>query len=110
MSANDKRIHPEVAPSGTGCVECLQAGGWWLHLRRCAECGHIGCCDNSPHQHATWHFHETGHAVIRPGARACVGACSRIACALMPPNPNEFTAARRGAPGRAIHGDVRVLT
>lgn len=65
MSSNDKRIHPEVAPSGTGCVECLQAGGWWLHLRRCAECGHIGCCDNSPHQHATRHFHETGHAVIR---------------------------------------------
>ena len=23
-----------VAPSGTGCVECDAAGGWWVHLRR----------------------------------------------------------------------------
>ena len=41
-------LDPEVPPSGTGCVECLESGGWWLHLRRCTECGHIGCCDNSP--------------------------------------------------------------
>ena len=20
-------------------------GSWWLHLRRCAECGHSGCCE-----------------------------------------------------------------
>lgn len=57
-------IDPAVAPSGTGCVECLQAGLWWFHLRRCATCGHIGCCDTSPHQHATAHFHATGHPVI----------------------------------------------
>jgi hypothetical protein len=54
-----------VAPSGTGCVECLAAGGWWLHLRRCAQCGHIGCCDTSPSQHATAHHAETGHPLIR---------------------------------------------
>jgi len=53
-----------TAPSTTGCVECLQAGGWWLHLRRCVECGHIGCCDSSPSQHATAHFHSTGHPVM----------------------------------------------
>ncbi|MFL6152841.1 MAG: UBP-type zinc finger domain-containing protein [Ornithinibacter sp.] len=53
-----------VLPSGTGCVECEAAGGWWLHLRRCATCGHIGCCDSSPAQHATAHFHGTGHPVI----------------------------------------------
>src|SRR5207249_10874412 len=41
-----------IPPSGTGCVECLAEGGWWFHLRRCAECGHIGCCDSSPSQHA----------------------------------------------------------
>ena len=29
-------IDPTVPPSGTGCVECEAAGGWWLHLRRCA--------------------------------------------------------------------------
>ncbi len=56
---------PEVPPSGTGCVECLESGGWWLHLRRCAECGHIGCCDNSPSQHATGHANSSGHPVIR---------------------------------------------
>jgi hypothetical protein len=58
-------IQPEVAPSGTGCVECLAAGGWWLHLRRCAACGHIGCCDTSPSQHATAHYKSTGHPVIQ---------------------------------------------
>ena len=41
-------IDPEVAPSGPGCEECDEAGGWWVHLRRCAQCGHIGCCDTSP--------------------------------------------------------------
>jgi hypothetical protein len=60
-------INPDVAPSGAGCADCLAgaAPGWWLHLRRCADCGHIGCCDNSPAQHATAHSRETGHAVIR---------------------------------------------
>ena len=60
-------IDPNVAPSGTGCVECLAGGepGWWVHLRRCTACGHIGCCDTSPAQHATAHFRATGHPVIR---------------------------------------------
>ena len=58
-------IQPDVPPSGTGCKECLETGGWWVHLRRCAECGHIGCCDMSPSQHAARHFHTTGHPIIR---------------------------------------------
>ncbi|GAA1902395.1 UBP-type zinc finger domain-containing protein [Arthrobacter gandavensis] len=58
-------IDPGVPPSGTGCVECQEQEGWWFHLRRCAECGHIGCCDNSPGQHATAHEQATGHPVIR---------------------------------------------
>ncbi len=53
-----------AAPSGTGCQECLASGGWWFHLRRCAQCGHIGCCDSSPSQHATRHYQETGHPII----------------------------------------------
>jgi hypothetical protein len=57
-------IDPKVPPSGTGCVECLADGGWWLHLRRCAECGHIGCCDSSPMQHARKHFHSAKHPII----------------------------------------------
>ena len=63
-NAGGRRINPAVKPSGDGCVECLASGGWWLHLRRCAECGHIGCCDTSPNQHATKHFHSSGHPVI----------------------------------------------
>jgi hypothetical protein len=35
-----------------------------LHLRRCAECGHIGCCDSSPSQHASKHHAATGHPII----------------------------------------------
>jgi hypothetical protein len=58
-------INPDVAPSGTGCAECDAAGGWWFHLRRCTQCGHIGCCDSSPSQHASVHAKETGHPVIR---------------------------------------------
>jgi len=55
----------DVAPSGTGCVECILIGSRWVHLRRCTECGHVGCCDNSPNRHATAHFHETGHPLIQ---------------------------------------------
>ena len=58
-------IDPEVPPSGPGCVECDEAGGWWVHLRRCAVCGHIGCCDSSLGRHATAHFRETGHRYMR---------------------------------------------
>lgn len=58
-------IEPSVPPSGTGCAECEASGGWWFHLRRCAECGHIGCCDTSPSQHATAHVRATDHAIIR---------------------------------------------
>ncbi|MWV51094.1 hypothetical protein GRS96_17630 [Rathayibacter sp. VKM Ac-2803] len=58
-------IHPEVPPSGTGCVECEQEQLWWVHLRRCAACGHIGCCDDSLAKHATSHARATGHPIIR---------------------------------------------
>jgi hypothetical protein len=58
-------IDETVPPSGPGCVECTDAGAWWVHLRRCAQCGHIGCCDSSPGQHATAHFRESGHAVVQ---------------------------------------------
>lgn len=58
-------IDATAKPSGTGCLECLAEHGWWLHLRRCAQCGHIGCCDNSPKRHATAHFRTTGHPIIR---------------------------------------------
>jgi Na+/H+ antiporter len=48
-----------------GCEECLRDGTEWVHLRLCMECGHVGCCDSSVKKHATAHFHETGHPVMR---------------------------------------------
>jgi hypothetical protein len=58
-------IDPDVPPSGSGCVECLASGGWWFHLRRCAQCGHIGCCDSSPSQHASHHATAARHPVVQ---------------------------------------------
>jgi hypothetical protein len=51
--------------SDDGCVECLQIGGIWVHLRRCASCGHVGCCDSSPNRHATAHAHDTDHPLVQ---------------------------------------------
>jgi uncharacterized UBP type Zn finger protein len=48
-----------------GCEECLASGDEWVHLRLCLECGHVGCCDDSPNRHATKHFHKTHHPVMR---------------------------------------------
>ncbi|TFV59150.1 hypothetical protein E4P42_09330 [Mycobacterium sp. PS03-16] len=48
------------------CQGCADLGEHtWAHLRMCLTCGHVGCCDSSPHQHATEHFHRTGHPVMR---------------------------------------------
>jgi hypothetical protein len=60
----ESQINPSTPPSGTGCAECLAADGWWFHLRRCATCGHIGCCDSSPSQHARAHAAKDGHPLI----------------------------------------------
>ena len=57
-------IRPDEPPSGNGCLECEATGQWWLHLRRCAQCGHVGCCDSSPNQHAREHFNATNHPII----------------------------------------------
>jgi len=66
MAEHNDEIVECAKPGGTGCVGCLESGGWWLHLRRCAACGHIpiGCCDSSPNQHARKHFRHRKHAVI----------------------------------------------
>jgi uncharacterized UBP type Zn finger protein len=55
----------DVPPSDDGCHECLQAGGRWVHLRMCQECGHVGCCDSSPSRHASAHVRATEHPVVR---------------------------------------------
>ena len=55
----------DVKPRTAGCVECLEIGQGWVHLRMCMECGHVGCCDSSIGKHATKHFHKTKHAIMR---------------------------------------------
>jgi uncharacterized UBP type Zn finger protein len=55
----------ELPASVEGCEECLRSGGVWLHLRICLECGHVGCCDDSPGRHATSHAHAAEHPLIR---------------------------------------------
>ena len=58
-------IVPNVEPSSEGCEDCLRIGGRWMHLRRCALCGHVGCCDSSPMRHASAHFHAMGHPIVQ---------------------------------------------
>jgi uncharacterized UBP type Zn finger protein len=49
----------------TYCEECVKTGQHWVHLRLCLTCGHVGCCDSSPNRHASGHYHETGHPLVR---------------------------------------------
>ncbi|HVT75837.1 MAG TPA: hypothetical protein VHD87_02320 [Acidimicrobiales bacterium] len=34
----------DVSSSNTGCDECLERGGQWVHLCMCMTCGHVGRC------------------------------------------------------------------
>ncbi len=55
-----------------GCEDCLRTGDPWLHLRICLDCGHVGCCDDSPNRHASAHAASSDHPIIRslePGER-----------------------------------------
>ncbi|WP_240690872.1 MULTISPECIES: Na+/H+ antiporter [unclassified Amycolatopsis] len=57
---------PDKEPSTRdSCAECVEAGMTWVHLRMCLKCGHVACCDSSPGKHASQHFHETLHPVMR---------------------------------------------
>lgn len=47
------------------CEDCVKTGDSWVHLRMCLECGHVGCCDSSKNKHATKHFHQTRHPLVR---------------------------------------------
>jgi Zn-finger in ubiquitin-hydrolases and other protein len=59
----------DVTPSAEGCEDCLRIGSWWVHLRLCRSCGHMGCCDQSPNRHATAHFHASGHPIVQSAER-----------------------------------------
>ena len=59
------QIAADVTPSADGCEECLASDDTWVHLRLCLTCGHVGCCDSSRNRHATRHFHDTEHPLVR---------------------------------------------
>jgi uncharacterized UBP type Zn finger protein len=47
------------------CEDCVKTGDSWVHLRLCLQCGHVGCCDSSKNKHATRHYRESRHPLIR---------------------------------------------
>jgi len=55
----------DVTPQTDGCEECLAAGSWWVHLRLCLSCGHVGCCDSSPNKHASKHSALADHPIVQ---------------------------------------------
>lgn len=64
--------HLEAAPRDVDsavegeCEDCVRDGFTaWVHLRKCLTCGHVACCDSSPRRHASAHFAEAGHPVMR---------------------------------------------
>jgi uncharacterized UBP type Zn finger protein len=61
---NQVRI-TELPAAVDGCEDCLKTGDPWLHLRICLECGHVGCCDDSPNRHARVHAASSRHPIIR---------------------------------------------
>jgi Zn-finger in ubiquitin-hydrolases and other protein len=100
-------VLPDDVP---GCEECLALGEPWLHLRICLECGHVGCCDESTHRHATAHANTTGHPVIRslePGEQWAWCYIDRVAMlvphvtgsTLIPPSPLDAWAQIGTGPG-----------
>jgi uncharacterized UBP type Zn finger protein len=61
----DHVLITELPERVEGCADCLLTGDPWLHLRICLECGHVGCCDDSPNRHASAHARSTMHPIIR---------------------------------------------
>ncbi|MER5480462.1 UBP-type zinc finger domain-containing protein [Streptomyces sp. NPDC002734] len=61
----DSLPRPEPAPRSDTCEGCVAAGTHPVQLRLCLECGNVACCDSSPLKHASAHFEETGHPVMR---------------------------------------------
>ncbi|MFL6141153.1 MAG: UBP-type zinc finger domain-containing protein [Labedaea sp.] len=56
------------------CEECLACGADGVILRICASCGHVGCAEGSPSDHASEHYAETDHPI------AAVIGSERVSC------------------------------
>lgn len=60
------QIHDVPTPEELECPQCLREGNrYWVQLRQCLICGHVGCCDSSPLRHASKHFADSRHPLIR---------------------------------------------
>ena len=55
----------DVGHGADVCGACVEIGATWVHLRQCMICGRTGCCDSSPNKHASAHFVETAHPLMR---------------------------------------------
>ncbi len=45
------------------CEDCLAYGAEGVLLRICLSCGHVGCAEGSPSDHAAEHYAETDHPI-----------------------------------------------
>lgn len=50
-----------ASPKTKICKECTET----FNLRVCMTCGHVGCCESDPGQHAKKHSDKTGHKIIK---------------------------------------------
>jgi CPA1 family monovalent cation:H+ antiporter len=63
---DDLRTAPrDVTSASQRCEDCVREGTRPVHLRVCLTCGNVGCCDSSVGRHATRHFQQAGHRVMR---------------------------------------------
>ncbi len=61
-----REVTPPVQADTPGeCGDCVREGTAWVHLRMCVACGHIACCDSSPQRHASAHYEQVAHPVMR---------------------------------------------
>jgi uncharacterized UBP type Zn finger protein len=54
-----------ISANTNKCEECEKEKLPTVALRMCLTCGHVGCCDSSIGKHATKHFEETGHPIMK---------------------------------------------
>ncbi|WP_435881369.1 DUF427 domain-containing protein [Streptomyces parvulus] len=65
LCAHTRTAFPEPLPLSEVCLPCAAGGRHQIGLRHCLTCGHVGCSDSSPGAHASAHFDDSGHPVVR---------------------------------------------
>ncbi len=59
------KVNHTTEPKTSKCEECEKEKLPSVAIRVCLTCGHVGCCDSSVGKHATKHFEQTGHPVMK---------------------------------------------